>query len=186
WRGAMGEWFGVWGERGGAGWRRVVFRQTLPLRRTACDRHPANVVVGAPSLVFFRHSREHEVLAVRAERVIVPRRKRVRGRIGVAVAGRHVLGLSEVLACAAGWVKGDNEQVLPLVLDVLIPVAEEQLGEDLGLDRVLLGVFLALLVQLVALVEGFLRVLRPDRRDERNVLTVGRPDAGAGFCSDVG
>src|SRR5262249_51860793 len=101
--------------------------------------------------------------------------------IGVAVAGRHVLRLA-ALAVAIRH----HEQVLPLVLDVAVPVAIEELGEDLGLDRVLLGLFLPLLVGGVAVGVGLLRILGVDSGDERDPFAVARPDGIARLGGDVG
>src|SRR5262245_44712922 len=68
--------------------------------------------------------------------------------------------------------------MLPLVLDVLVPVAKEQPLEDLGLDRVLLRFLDALLVEGIAFGKGFVRMLRPYRGDEGDLVAVARPDAG--------
>jgi len=59
--------------------------------------------------------------AVRAEGEVVSDGEGGRGGVGVVVAGREVARLAGLLA-----VEGDDEQVLPFVLDVLVPVAVEE------------------------------------------------------------
>src|SRR5262249_10866301 len=128
--------------------RPVVLGQTLPIRRTTCYRNAAEVVVRAPRLVLLWHSGEDKVLAVRAESVVVARLERRRGRISVAVAGCHVLRLAGLAV-----VQRHHEEVLPLVLDVGIPVTVEKLFEHLRLDGTLVNLFLSLLVRGVAFLE---------------------------------
>src|SRR5262245_6968294 len=66
----------------------------------------------------------------------------------------------------------------PFVFDPFVPVAVEELGEDAGLYRVLFHLLFPLLVQGVAFLKRLIGILRPDGRDEGEVLPVGRPDAG--------
>src|SRR5205085_669370 len=83
-------------------------------------------------------------------------------------ARRHVARLAGLAV-----VKGHHEQVLPLVLDPLVPVAEEEFGEDTGLDRAFLGLLLPLAVERVALRKRLARILRVDRGDEGDGPAVG-------------
>jgi hypothetical protein len=76
--------------------------------------------------------------------------------------------------------------VLPAILDVAIPVAIKQLGKYAGLDRVLVGLLLALLIQSIAFFKRFVGKLRKNGGDECNVLTVGRPKTVADSGTKVG
>src|SRR5206468_10665391 len=79
-----------------------------------------------------------------------------------------------------------NKQMLPLVLDPLIPVAEEQLRENFGLNRILVALLLAFLVEGIALGEWLLRILRIDSRHEGDPLAVRRPQRVAALGGDRG
>src|SRR5438132_12186763 len=88
--------------------------------------------------------------------------------MGVAVAWRHVARL------APGG--RQDKQMLPLILDPLIPVPEEELVEDPRLDRILRLLVDPFLVERVALSIRLAGMLRPDCRHERNRLAVARPE----------
>src|SRR5439155_2484997 len=105
-----------------------AFREVLRLA-LAIDGDPPEVVVGAPRLMLLRRRGEYEVRAIRAEGVIDAGGKRRRGREGVPVAGSHVARLAGLAALEI-----THEQMLPLVLDVFIPVAEKEPLEDAHLD----------------------------------------------------
>src|SRR5262245_38493765 len=76
--------------------------------------------------------------------------------------------------------------MLPLVFDIFIPVAIKELRKYLGLDRTLVHLFFAFLVQLVAFLVRLLGVFGPHCRDEGDLLAVARPDAVTRIGGDVG
>ncbi len=83
-------------------------------------------------------------------------------------------------------VKAHHEQMLSLVFDVAIPMAIEELGKYLCLDRMAFDGFHLLLIQLIALGEGLGAELRIDGRDKGDALTIGRPNWRGRFGTDRG
>src|SRR5437899_949325 len=92
------------------------------------------VVIGAPGFVAQRRRRVNQLVPVRTESEVIANRKGGGGWIGIAVARGDIFRLA-----ALAVVERHDEQMLPLVADVFVPMAIEKPGEDLGLDRVLLG-----------------------------------------------
>src|SRR5262249_46282112 len=77
-----------------------------------------------------------------------------------------------------------DEQVLPLVPDVGVPVAVEQPREHLCLDGGFGGVVHPLLFWLVGLLEGVLGGFGGEGGGEGGVVAVGRPQAGGRLGAD--
>ncbi len=118
-----------------------------------------DIAVGAGRLHLVDVAGVGDLFAVRRERVLVltaePERRNV-VRAGREVARNAAVGRHQ-------------EQVAVLAVEVVVPVAKHQLGEDLGLHLRLGLLFVALLVAGVVVAVGI------DRRDEQDALAVGRP-----------
>src|SRR5260370_1999699 len=64
----------------------VVFSQALPIFRATRDRRPADIVIGAPCFMLFRHGGEQQELTIRNEREIIPAAEGIRGGKGITVS----------------------------------------------------------------------------------------------------
>src|SRR5262245_59656510 len=74
--------------------------------------------------------------------------------------------------------------MLPLVTNGTVPVEIEKPLERLRFHRIVLDLFEAFLVGLVALLEGLLGILGKYGRHKGDMLAIARPNAGAGVGAD--
>src|ERR1035441_9150999 len=117
--------------------------------------------------------------SVAGEGNLLPIRRKLILVLAAEAERRHVVRAGGQVARYAS-IGRDEKQVAVLAIEIMVPVAKHELGEDLGLYLRLGLFFVALLIARIVLAIGI------DRRDEQDALAVWRPESTRSLGGDTG
>ena len=147
----------------------IALGQGLPVALRVAQINSTKIVIGRPTFPLGRHRRDDQIATIGSETKIVPRAERHASRISIPIPRSHVAAL--------GPIGLDHKDMLPLVLDVRIPVAIKESGKNLGFHQTRGGLFVCFLVLCIRLSKRQLAELGSNRRYECDLLAIRGPDS---------